>query len=529
MKITGQNLIGYEFSSEGTSTLQAMNPATGEFLPEYFYAATDSEIDQAVQKAEMAFQKYRHFTGAQKAEFLNQIGDEILELGDTLIHTCMLETGLPESRLQGERGRTINQLNLFADLILEGSWVDARIDTSIPDRKPIPKPDIRQMQIAIGPVGVFGAGNFPLALSVAGGDTASALAAGCPVVVKAHPAHPGTSELVGKAILKAAKTCGIPDGIFSLVQGASHETGQAIVRHPLIKAIGFTGSFQGGKALFDAAARRNEPIPVFAEMGSINPVFILPDALQQKKDHIAESLVSSVTLGTGQFCTNPGLIVLIRSVDSERFIELAGKYFADTEAGIMLSHDIQKGYQTGIDKFQTMRGVEVVAQGNVRHGNGSNGTPYMFKTSAEIFLNNSELSREVFGPSTLSVVAQNRMELFTLARCLEGHLTATLHGTEKDLMEYADLVAILERKVGRLIFNGYPTGVEVCDSMVHGGPFPATTDARTTSVGTTAIRRFSRPVCYQDFPQTALPEELKDHNPSDIWRMINGTFSKESI
>ncbi len=526
MNITGQQLTGYESSSDGTSTFQAVNPETGEMLPVHFHEAIKSEIDRAVRKAEAAFNEYRNYSGADKAALLDKIGEEIMELGDVLIERCMQETGLPEARLKGERGRTVNQLKLFASLLREGSWVDARIDTAIPDRAPVPKPDIRQMQIPLGPVGIFGASNFPLAFSVAGGDTASALAAGCTVVVKAHPAHPGTSELVGRAILKAALSLGLPDGLFSLVQGASHETGQELVAHPLIKAVGFTGSFRGGKALFDTAARREEPIPVFAEMGSINPVFVLPGALKERKEKIAQGLAASVTLGVGQFCTNPGLVTLLDSSDSSDFIEKTGELLAASQPGTMLTSAIRESYVSGIDHFSSVPGVKVVAQGHVDDGSPTKGTAFLLQTSGANFLANENLAEEVFGPSTLAVTSEDRDEMMKLAENLQGHLTATIHGTEQDLEEYADLVSLLERKAGRLIFNGFPTGVEVCHSMMHGGPWPATTDSRSTSVGTAAIRRFTRPVSYQDFPQQSLPDELKDHNPLNIWRLVDGEFRK---
>jgi alpha-ketoglutaric semialdehyde dehydrogenase len=525
MTLCGQNFIGNNKSSQGESTFKAVNPATGKELDTVFFEATVGEIDQAVKKAEEAFKIYRNKSGKEKAVFLETIVDEILALGEELIQRCMAETGLPESRITSERGRTTNQLKLFASLLQEGSWLDARIDRAQPDRQPLPKPDIRSMQKALGSVGVFGASNFPLAFSVAGGDTTSALAAGCTVVVKAHPAHPGTCELVGNAIIKAIKKTGSPEGTFNMVHGISNEVGMAIVKHPLIKAIGFTGSFRGGKALFDAAAQRPEPIPIYAEMGSTNPVFILPGALKDKKEEIAKGLMASVTLGVGQFCTNPGLVFMENSDLASSFKQLTVHSFKESASGTMLTSRIQEAYENNSNKLTSQKGVEILAKGHAL-GEGFQGVPLISQTSAKDFMANKELEEEVFGPSTLTVTADEKAELLKIAENLSGHLTTTLWANEHDLKEYVDLIAILERKAGRLIINGFPTGVEVCHSMIHGGPFPATTDSRSTSVGTTAIRRFTRPVCYQNFPDRLLPDELKSNNPLNIWRLVDGEFKK---
>lgn len=525
MKLTGANLIGKEESTRGSVTFQAINPANQSKIEVSFNEATEAEIDQAVLKAVHAFSDYRQKSPEEIASFLENIAEEILATGDTLIERCMTETALPAGRLNGERMRTVNQLKLFASMVREGSWIDARIDTAIPDRDPIPKPDIRQMQIALGPVGIFGASNFPLAFSVAGGDTTSALAAGCPVVVKAHPLHPGTSEMVGKAILKAVEKSNMPDGVFSLVQGTTVDVGMAIVKHPKITAIGFTGSFKGGKAIFDAANRRETPIPVFAEMGSVNPVFILPSALENMQETIVQGLVNSVNLGVGQFCTNPGILVTSSSADNNAFLEKMGELISSTTGGSMLSKGINQNYLNGVKRLLDMEGVELVAQGKTSDG-ANQGNSSLFKTDISTFLKNKELVEEVFGPSTLSVNAKNKEELLKVADSMDGHLTATIIGEETEFKEYANLVAILERKVGRIIFNGYPTGVEVCHSMVHGGPFPATTAPQSTSVGTAAIRRFTRPVCYQGFPDEALPLQLQEKNPLNIWRLVNGEFKK---
>ncbi|UCH95237.1 MAG: aldehyde dehydrogenase (NADP(+)) [Candidatus Aminicenantes bacterium] len=534
MELTGEQVIGFSFSKQGSQTFKGVNPVNGKALEPFYYEATGGEVDRAFRLAQQAFLIYRKKKPPGKAAFLERMAEEILALGDTLIERCMEETALPGARLIGERGRTVNQLKLFADVVREGSWVEARIDTAIPDRQPVPKPGIRQMHIPLGPVGIFGASNFPLAFSVAGGDTASALAAGCPIVVKAHPAHPGTSELVGRAILNAARGTGMPEGIFSMVHGQSVEVGIAMVNHPLAKAIGFTGSFKGGKALYDAAVRRSEPIPVYAEMGSTNPVFLLPAALKERKEAIAKGLVGSVTLGVGQFCTNPGLVFLIQSEEGEDFIKSAAKEMSAVPAATMLTNKIKASYDAGIEERLYIEGVEVKAKGKSSGGEDQDRgrcqvMPFLLQTTAGEFMKNPLLEEEVFGPSTIIIMAADKEQLIEAAAALQGHLTASVHCTQKELEEYADLVSLLENRVGRLIFNGFPTGVEVCASMHHGGPFPATTDLRTTSVGTAAIKRFVRPVCYQDFPQASLPDELKDVNPLNILRMVNGEWTKDKI
>jgi NADP-dependent aldehyde dehydrogenase len=522
MTITGKNIIGNQLSQDSGSIFNAENPATGKKLEPGFYEASQKEINEAIEKANSAFQEYRSKNGHEKADFLEAIAEEILALGPTLIMRAMEESGLPEARLTGERGRTVGQLKLFSGLLREGSWVNARIDSADADRKP-PKPDIRSMEKPLGPVGVFGASNFPLAFSTAGGDTASALAAGCPVVFKAHPAHPGACELVGLAIQSAIKKTGMPEGAFSMVQGKSTDVGMAIVRHPLIKAIGFTGSFAGGKALFDEAAKRSEPIPVYAEMGSTNPVFILPRMLQLKGEEIARELTASVAMGVGQFCTNPGLVFLQQSENEQQFRNKLSAGINETSSGVMLTKGIQDNYMKGIQRLSNQEGVQILAKGR-NEGEGSRGTAHLLHATGSLFLQKRELEEEIFGPSTLAVTANNKEELLKVARQLGGHLTATIHGTDEDLQEYAELITILEQKVGRLLLNGYPTGVEVGHAMVHGGPFPATTDSRTTSVGTRAIYRFTRPVCYQNFPQGLLPAELKDDNPLKIYRLVDGEW-----
>ena len=531
--LTGRNFIGNSTSCKGETTFHAINPKEDSSLEPVFYEATKEEVNQAVEKAEEAFRIYRHKSGEEKAVFLETIANEIMNLGDPLIQRCSEETALSSGRLTGERARTVNQLRLFAKVIREGSWVDARIDTAEP------KPDIKSMKMALGPVGVFGASNFPFAFSVAGGDTASALASGCTVVVKAHPAHPGTCELIANAIQTAIEKTDMPDGTFSMIHGTSHQAGLTLVEHPLLKAVGFTGSFNGGKALFDAANKRPEPIPVYAEMGSTNPVFLLPGSLTENKEELAEGFINSVKLGAGQFCTNPGLVSYLQGDDAEEFRNILIDKFTKSNADTMLTSGICSAYEQGVKAMLKQEGVSLIAKANNdedgkstnenENGNGNganNAIPHLFGIDAEHFLANPALEDEVFGPSSLAIAASNKDDLVKIADRLQGHLTATLYGTEEDLQHHQELISILQRKVGRLIFNGFPTGVEVNNAMIHGGPFPATTDSRTTSVGTYAIDRFVRPVCFQNFPDSQLPDELKSNNPLDIWRLVNGDYRK---
>lgn len=511
-----------------TNTFFAINPSTNKQLEGEYINATKEQIDTIVQKAASAFAIYRKKDKNSIAAFLDQIADEILNLGDALLERCHLETGLPITRLLGERARTMYQLKLFATVVREGSWIDARIDTAIPDRAPLPKPDIRHMLIPLGPVAVFGASNFPLAFSTSGGDTASALASGCPVVVKSHEAHPGTSDMVAEAIFKAVKICGMPEGTFSLVHGNSKITGETLVKHPGIKAVGFTGSYNGGKAIFEYARVRPEPIPVFAEMGSINPVFILPEALAERGDEIAAGMAASITLGTGQFCTNPGLSFVLKSEETNKFYNKLNQQISEAPAGVMLTPTIKKAYDKGIQKILDIDQVEVLATGQ-REEFPNNATPTLFKTSIANFIKNKALAEENFGPSSVVVEAQTKEGILAAARDLTGHLTATVFGNTKDFSDYSELFDILELKVGRILVNGYPTGVEVCHSIVHGGPYPATTAPQSTSVGTGAINRFVRPVCFQDYPHELLPEALKNENNGNIWRLINGDFTKSKI
>jgi 2,5-dioxopentanoate dehydrogenase len=529
MELNGKNIIAGKTIEVGGKTFQAFAPASGKSIGPQFEGATADQVNQALEAAESAFHEYRRLSPEQRANFLEKIADEILALGDELIERVHLETGLLKDRLTGERGRTVNQLRMFADLIREGSWVDARIDRAIPDRQPLPKPDLRRMLIPIGPVVVFGASNFPLAFSVAGGDTASALAAGCPVVVKAHHAHPGTSEMVARAIVKAVAESEMPAGVFSLLYGAGHEVGIGLVKHPFTKAVGFTGSLRGGRALFDAAASRPDPIPVYAEMGSVNPVFILPGALRERAEAIAEGLKNSVTLGVGQFCTCPGLAVGLLDENFARFADKLGGLIADAQPGTMLYPGILEGYEAGVKRLGGLGGLQTTQSRIDPDAAKTEARPTVFSTNGRTFMRHHELSEEVFGPATVVVGCDSRQEMEQIARGLEGHLTATIHGTAEDLRNYDWLVSILENKAGRLIFNGYPTGVEVCASMHHGGPYPAMTDSRATSVGTAAIYRFARPVCYQNFPQEALPVELRDVNQRGVWRLVDNQLTKEDF
>ncbi|GJM28006.1 MAG: 2,5-dioxovalerate dehydrogenase [Cyclobacteriaceae bacterium] len=528
MELLGKQYIGNKSTAEGKEVFYGINPRTGEALGTAFHEATEDEINQAIELAETAFKAYTRISVEKRAEFLEAIAEEIGALGHALLQRAESETSLPFPRLQGECGRTMNQLKLFAQVVREGSWVDARIDTALPDRQPIPRSDIRHMQVPLGPVAVFGASNFPLAFSVAGGDTASALASGCPVVVKGHPAHPGTSEMVAKAILAAAEKTGMPNGVFSLVQGQSHQVGSWLVKHPLIQAVGFTGSFKGGKALFDIANRRGVPIPVFAEMGSTNPVFILPEALKSQGAAIAGGLAGSITLGVGQFCTNPGLAFVPEGSDQMAFGSMLAEKIEELSMGPMLTEGIRTAFQQGTNELAQDPAVERIALGTNTQEKFSV-DPQVFAVGFEEFSQRPEWSQEIFGPTSLLVKTRGEQDLLQAASELEGHLTATVHGTTADFEEHQDLIRVLERKVGRVVINGYPTGVEVCHAMVHGGPYPATTAPHSTSVGSNAIKRFVRPLCFQDYPQSLLPVQLKDENELGIMRMVNGEFTREAL
>jgi NADP-dependent aldehyde dehydrogenase len=527
MTLHGKQIISGKPAAAGSSTFKAFNPAENRELPAPFFEATAQEVDQSLRQACTAFKTYQKTEPQARAAFIRNICTEIESLGESLIELANSETALGVERLRGERGRTVTQLRMFADLIEEGSWVDARIDLPNPDRKPLPKPDVRRMLIPLGPVVVFGASNFPLAFSVAGGDTASALAAGCPVVVKAHPAHPSTSELVATAIATAVEKSAMPPGVFSMLQGRAPELSISLVKHPATAAVGFTGSLRAGRALFAAAAARPRPIPVYAEMGSANPLFVLPGALAERGDQIAAGLKNSVTLGVGQFCTKPGIVVGLDDPQTAKFAESFCTLMKQAPAGVLLHAGIQSAYVKGVKEVGQISGVKTTTSES--SGATIGATPAVFLTSDDAFLANPRLGEELFGPSTVLVTASSREQLLGIAHRLEGHLTATIHGTAEDLANYADLVDILQQRVGRLIFNGFPTGVEVCAAMQHGGPYPATSDPRTTSVGTAAIERFVRPVAFQGFPQSSLPPELRNDNPRNIWRLVDNKLSHDKI
>jgi 2,5-dioxopentanoate dehydrogenase len=482
-------------------------------------------VDTILQKAQTAFLSYKRINGKEKARFLRAIADEIENLGPNLIEVIAQETHLSESRIVSERSRTTGHCRMFASLVEEGSWVEARWDTALPNRTPTPQPDIRKMLHPLGPVVVFGAANFPLAYSTAGGDTASALAAGCPVVVKGHPAHPATSAMVAQAIDQAARHTGMPEGVFQHVSGGI-EIGQALVAHPLTRAVGFTGSLAGGKALFDLAQQRPVPIPVFAEMSSINPVILLPTSLQTNPELPAKALAASLTTGMGQFCTCPGLVMGVRSAGLDQFIDHYLRAVQSVAPGPMLHSGIAENYYQRVHQTVTATKVTNLLPANPR-GNPLHGHPGVAMVAAADFLMTPSLQEEVFGPFALVVICEDRHELTQVISHLPGQLTCTLWGEEAEIQQYSGWLNLLMEKAGRLIINGVPTGVEVCPSMQHGGPFPATTDARFTAVGPDAIKRFVRPIAYQNFPDSLLPAELQPHNPLGIWRIKDGQWGKD--
>lgn len=523
MILHGNNLIGFTKSKLSGKTFQAYNPADGEVLPDCFYIGNDHETELACMLANEAAKALSDIHPKTMAGFLDHIALGLESLGSDLISLCSRETGLPEPRLTGELGRTVNQIKMFSKLIDEGSWVEAVIDHSDPNRQPTPKPDIRKMLHPIGPVVVFGASNFPLAFSVAGGDTISALAAGNPVIFKAHPAHPGTSELVAEAIISSVKKFNLPEGTFSMLHDQGFGVGQALVQHPTIKAVAFTGSYHGGKALFDLAVARHEPIPVFAEMGSINPMFLLPNEIKRKGDSWGRSIAQSITLGAGQFCTNPGLIVLNKSADSEVFIHTLAKSIAEWVPQTMLTSGISERHLSVRNHLISEYSLTKLSES--APGKGSNQKSALVATvKAESFIQNPGLAEEVFGPFSLIVECQSFDEMISVAKSMKGQLTTTLIAGADDDSEAHELLGILKTKAGRIIFNGVPTGVEVLHAMQHGGPFPASTDSRFSSVGTSAIRRFVRPVAYQDCPDALLPLYLQEDNPLNIHRLVDGHY-----
>ena len=523
MNLHGANYIAGKLSKNGTTQFQTFDPRENKNLETDFFETTDEEMNDAIAEAKIAFETYRHSSNLRRADFLRTIAKEIENLGEALFKRYSQESGLPMGRAKGECGRTIFQLKTFADHVEEGSYVEASIDKGDSNRSPIPKPDLRKMLIPIGPVAVFGASNFPLAYSTAGGDTASALAVGCPVIVKSHPMHAGTGELIASAIDKAVKICNMPKGVFSNLNSKGIELGKKLALHPEIKAIGFTGSIAGGRALYDLAASREEPIPVFAEMGSINPIVILPSAItdKQERDNWVEQYVSSIKLAAGQFCTNPGLILAVDSLDFQNFVKGLQMGLAQEEKQVMLHPKIKDNFHQNRKFIASQIGVETVL--NSEDLADSNFVfPSLMSVSGSEFLKNKNLHREVFGPASLVVSCASREELNQIIQGLEGQLTATVLAGDLELINYSDTIASLQNRVGRIIFNGVPTGVEVSPSMVHGGPYPASTDSRFTAVGISAVRRWLRPFSYQNWPKELLPEALQEDNPLDIIRRVNG-------
>lgn len=483
------------------------------------------DINAIMQRAKAAAQVYRNSEPEAIAKFLESIADEIEAIGTDLISTAMAESNLPEGRLTGERGRTCGQLRLFAQYVRGGSWADAVIDKAMPERTPFPRADIRRMTRPLGPIVVFGASNFPLAFSTAGGDTASALAAGCPVVIKGHPAHPKTSELVFGAMQKAAKACGLPEGVVQHVGGSAFSIGQALVQHPLTQGVGFTGSFTGGQALMQYARERDQPIPVFAEMGSVNPVLFLPDTLTQSGTQLAAQYAGSITLGVGQFCTNPGLLLAIEGAELDAFVETLGAELSQKAADRMLHEGIHNNYQKKLKAILQEKGVTTVHEPATDVA-VLEAPPALATVKAGDFLENPKLHEEIFGPFALLVQCADIDQLQEVWKAVGGQLTTTIMATDKDLETYDQLLPIAEEIAGRVIFNGVPTGVEVGHAMVHGGPWPAASDSRYTSVGTSAIRRWLRPVCYQDCPDHLLPAALRNANPLGLWRKVDGEWTK---
>ncbi|WP_298545532.1 aldehyde dehydrogenase (NADP(+)) [uncultured Aquimarina sp.] len=526
--ITGKNYIGNQLSSEGSKTYTTFNPKLNIENAVVFYEASSEEIEKTVSLASKAFESFKKVSGTKKAEFLNAIADEILALDQTLIETYISETGLPEGRAKGERGRTIGQLRMFAELVAKGSWVEATIDTSDLERKPIPKQDIRKMMVPLGPVVVFGASNFPLAYSTAGGDTAAALAAGCPVIVKSHPMHAGTGELVASAIIKAAQKTGMPNGVFSNLNSSGIEVGVQLVKHPKVKAVGFTGSINGGRALFDLASQRPEPIPVFAEMGSVNPVILLPKATASKGEGLAKTYAQSITLGTGQFCTNPGLILGIKGDALDKFISVLSDEIVKIEPSCMLHPNIIGNYEKNKANALQQNGLMVTAKYEndvaVNHARQTVTT-----VEGKTFLENATLHQEVFGPFSMVVQCADISELENIINNLEGQLTGTILAENEEADTYISVIEALQNRVGRIIFNGVPTGVEVCPAMLHGGPYPASTDSRFTAVGIDSIKRWVRPLSYQSWPNSLLPKELQNENPLKISRLVNGKQTHDTI
>ncbi|MEQ8391448.1 MAG: aldehyde dehydrogenase (NADP(+)) [Thalassospira sp.] len=521
MSLTGELFVGHTRRLGGGASHFALSAETGEMLEPRFTSASNADVEEVCELAWEAFSQLRQTSSEERAKLLDTIAQNILSLDAALVERATLETGLPRARIEGERTRTVNQLRMFAQVIRYGACFDIRIDEAQPNRAPIPSPELRMRNIPLGPVVVFSASNFPLAFSVAGGDTASAFAAGCPVIVKAHSAHPGTSELVAGAVQDAVRDAGLPSGTFSMVFTRDHSVSHQLVADSRVRAVGFTGSRSGGKALAKTANAREVPIPVYAEMSSINPVVLLPGALSKHSEKIANEFVSALTLGAGQFCTNPGLIIAIDGPDLEAFLTAATSAFEEVDAQTMLTPSIHQSYCEGVEHFKSYNDVVKVAEGqsNKRFG----GQPFLFKTTGRAFLANSKLQEEVFGSSSLVVACKSPKEIISVLESLEGQLTTAVHYENSDADLARELIPLLEIKAGRILFNGFGTGVEVAHAMVHGGPFPATSDGRTTSVGSKAIERFMRPVCYQNVPTELLPKQLFDYELTPA--MVNGKLT----
>lgn len=526
--INGKNFIGFEQSSEGAKTFKTYSPGELRELPEQFVQATEAEVDQAVGKAVTAYGIYKKTSGKAKAAFLRTIADEIEGLGTALIERACAESGLPEGRITGERGRTVGQLRLFASVLEDGTWVEASIDPAMPERKPFARPDIRKMLQPVGPVVVFTASNFPLAFSTAGGDTASALAAGNPVIVKVHPYHAGTNEMVAGAISRAAQKCGMPDGVFSSLNSTDFTVGQQLVLHPAVKSVAFTGSFGGGKSLYELAQKRKEPIPVFAEMGSVNPVLILPEKIKAETESLAATIAGSINLGAGQFCTNPGVLVALKSEETDAFKSELVKQVQALAPQAMLHENIFKNYEHKTGEIFETPGVMKLSE-SATEASALKGRPAVAKITGDDFIANPGLIEEIFGPFSILIECADEAELMDVLKNFDGQLTGSVLGAGDDFSTFKSHIQVLQEVVGRLIFNGVPTGVEVCYSMHHGGPYPSTTDGRFTSVGVDAIKRFVRPVSFQDAPDDYLPDELKNANPLNIWRRVDGELTKKTI
>lgn len=525
----GTQLIGNTESAQGTNTFKAVNPVDGKSLEPPFHEATGVEIDGAFELAASAAPFMAASTGKDRSRLLNAIADALEEDADVIKKRVGLETGYPQARLDGEFGRTVMQLRVFGRVAEDGNWVNARIDTALPDREPLPKPDLRRMLVPVGPVVIFGASNFPLAISVAGGDPASALAAGCPVVTKGHPSHPGSSELVARAVLRGVGKAGFPEGTFSMLQGAENDTGRLLVEHPKAGAVAFTGSLRGGRALFDIAAARPTPIPVYAEMGSVNPQFVFPGILDADPKAFADGLFASVTMGNGQFCTCPSLVFVPEGESLNTMIGHYHELVSGSSGAPLLNAGIAACFESGIARWQDIEGVEIIARGALEAVKVG-AAPVMAKISLEDFEASREMfMEEIFGPSVLVVVCPDKESYLDAAGLFEGQLGTSIHGNEEDLSGAGELIAALSCFSGRVCVNGFPTGIEVCDSVHHGGPYPATTDAQHTSIGTAGISRWGRPVSLQNTPQSLLPEALKDTNPLGLLRLVDGSWTRDPV